>query len=159
MSRCEVGSSSSNTLGSCVSARAMMTSCLSPPLNSVIGLSARCQQLVSSIHRLAIAMSLSFSSSNLPKCGFLPISTMSRVENSKFTFVSCGTAANFLEYSLSFIAITSLLSNIIVPIFGFKMRLIVRRSVVLPEPFGPMIPKNSPCAALKSTCSRTFTLP
>ncbi|HVO66993.1 MAG TPA: hypothetical protein VMT12_10960 [Syntrophales bacterium] len=121
-------------------------------------LSARAMVSVIFMARCAIIKSVSPSNRHLPKCGDLPIKTISCTVKGKIITESWETTAMIFAR----VSLLSLLHGVpsihISPSCGVRTPSIILSMVVFPEPLGPMMPTNSPLCTSKETFLRTQCL-
>ena len=82
--------------------------------------------------------------------------TTSLTVNEKWISLVCGTTAIFFATSFFLISSRTSPSNNTQPPHGLRFLLRFFRSVVLPHPFGPSIPRISPLPTVNDIPSRTM---
>ena len=157
-SRLAAGSSSSNTAAICVSVRASSTRCLSPPDSVSSCRASNSPVSVRSIAVRAISRSPAPSSSNRPRCGYLPIRTVSNAVKG-WRASCCGMNAIRLARSPTAIAPRTAPSSRTSPASGFSSPAITRSRVLLPAPLGPNSPSSSPGRTSRDAESRILAPP
>ena len=138
--------------------RASKTRCLSPPESVSSCRVSKSPVSVRPIAARAISRSLAPSSSNRPRCGYLPIRTVSSAVNGCCASC-CGMNAIRLARSPAAIVSRSAPSKRTSPASGFSSPAITRSNVLLPAPLGPSRPSSSPGRASRDAESRIWAPP
>lgn len=152
MSREDAGSSIRSASACCANALARTVLCLSPPDRVSILRFLNSSVSVCSMACSAIVRSWVFSSWNLCRWGYLPMSTISIAVNG-CDAGCCGVYAIFLARVVDGMLASFFCCRSIFPLSGFIRPAIILSNVLFPAPLGPSIPSISPGKSCNVTWS------